>query len=180
MAILETFLGTLAGKLGDYGFRLSEYSPVFAKHVLQPVSLWVVKGAVKSYKKKGESGWDAFYLPAFQALGKSRSAYLAKKLNMQPDDVSTLARYHDYEDPLLGIEGHWEKTTQSESIRIETDCFLGDYLKEQKCHQVCQKLVCSMEVQTVNSLNENYSLVEPQELISKGDSRCVFIHRVKH
>jgi uncharacterized protein YeeX (DUF496 family) len=172
-------LGVLAGKLGDLGFRLSEYSPFFAKYVLQPVSLWVVKGAVKTYKKNGEKGWDDFYLPAFRALGKSRSTYLSKKMDMQPEDVSTMARYHDYEDPLLGIEGHWEKKSKTESVRIETVCFLGDYIKEQKCHQVCQKLVCAMEIETVRSLNEEYNLDEPQELISKGDSRCVFVHRIK-
>ena len=89
-----------------------------------------------------------------------------------------IGSYHDYEDPLLGIEGHWQEEGRDKAVRVETSCPYGDYLREAGCADLCRVLLCRFEEETARPMNPNYRLEQLEKIISAGDDSCVFVHRL--
>lgn len=163
------------------GLMLSHKFPV-----LQPVVRWtnnfLTTRAYRTYQKHGEKGWEKFWIPAMKEFGRVRAPHLAKVMNIDPNNAKSIGQYHDFEDPIFGVVGHWEKNDEGHDVRVETECGICDHLEKvtdgKQCPAFCRKVVTAMEMGTGQAINENY-VVEIDSLLTDGDKDCRFIHRIQ-
>jgi hypothetical protein len=158
--------------------RLAERSTFVRDRCVRPLTMAFVASAVAAWEKGGVGAWDRWHLPFVREVGKARAAHLARKLAIDPGSARSLGRVHDYEDPLLGIEGHWAEEGRARAVRVETLCPIGDLLLERRCPDFCRVLVHAFERATLEALNPRYELEPLTELRSAGAARCTFTHRV--
>lgn len=107
--------------------KLAEKFPTFIP-VVQMGTGVIVKLAYSSYQKYGVSVWDKFWIPAFYQYGQIRADYIRQKLDIDVNSAASIGRYHDYEDPIFGVEGHWETDEAGNAVRVETKCVVCDQL----------------------------------------------------
>lgn len=172
--MLKTLLarGMYAGMVLAYKF------PAF-----RPVFQWgnnrIVSMMYKTYHKHGEEGWKKFWIPAMREFGRIRAPYVAREMNIDPNNPSSIGLLHDFEDPALGVVGHWEKTADGQDIRVETACGVCDHLKkitgEENRPAFCHKIMTAFENGTGQALNEKY-YIKVHTLLTEGDDAC----RVSH
>ncbi len=168
----------LLGKLTLYTFQVSERIKWFRLRIGRPFAKLLFKLAVRAHKKKGIDGWTNFHIPLWRSIGRERSKFIKRKMNIDPNDAHSIGTYQDYEDPILGIEGYWQENGKNKAIRIETSCPYGDYLRSVNCADVCRVLVCEFENATGRQMNPNYRLEPLNKTIANGDDNCEFIHRL--
>lgn len=172
----------LLGYLLHYSMVLAERSTLFLKVYRYGNSL-LVKHWVNVYDKQGLDGWKKFWIPVFGEWGKVRAPHLMKKMKIDTSSPKSIGSYHDFEDPIFGITGHWETSEQGEPVRVETRCtgcelFLAATDNKQ-CHSdFCRYMVKELEQNTGSAMNDAYE-VEILELLTEGDSACRFVHRIK-
>ncbi|MGR5092760.1 hypothetical protein ACPV5O_09800 [Vibrio maritimus] len=162
--------------------RLAEKSPVVTRLVRKSNTL-LVKVLVKQYEKKGLPGWQSFWIPAFAEYGKYRAPYLVDKMNIDSHSPRSIGSYHDYEDPIFGVTGHWEVSATGEDIRVETACSACDDLQRltnnRACRgDFCKHLVAAMENATGQAINEKYR-VDIISLLTEDEQACRFVHRIE-
>ncbi|MGI9275060.1 MAG: hypothetical protein ACR2PT_09495 [Endozoicomonas sp.] len=143
----------------------------------------MVKHWVSLYQSKGLDSWRKFWIPVFAEWGRIRAPYLAKKMNINPQDPRSLGSYHDFEDPIFGITGHWETNDKGESVRVEAQCVGCDLFlaatDDKQCHSdFCRHMVMALEQNTGQTLNNDYQ-VEIVTLLTEGDTDCRFIHKLQ-
>lgn len=168
----------LIPRLAPLCFRMAERSPFVRDRLLRPLTMRFVRDAVRVWRQGGTASWTRFHLPAARAAGAARAAYLRRKLAIDPSSARSLGSIHDYEDPLLGIEGSWAEEGRGRAVRHETLCPIGDYLRGESCPDFCRVLVHAFEEATLRAMNASYVLEPLGELISAGEKKCVFVHRV--
>ncbi|GAB1621522.1 hypothetical protein AAOGI_15720 [Agarivorans albus] len=161
--------------------RLAEHSRSM-RWLLRKGNTALVKHLVKQYQKNGLSAWQAFWIPAFSEYGKYRAPYLVKKMNIDQHSARAIGSYHDYEDPIFGVEGHWEIDANGDPVRVETACVACEDLmresQDPKCSgEFCRHIVSAMENATGCAINPNYK-VEIIALLTEGDESCRFVHHV--
>ncbi|WP_394245320.1 hypothetical protein [Vibrio astriarenae] len=172
----------LLGYLLHYSMVLAERSTLFLKVYRYGNSL-LVKHWVNVYDKQGLDGWKKFWILVFGEWGKVRAPHLMKKMKIDTSSPKSIGSYHDFEDPIFGITGHWETSEQGEPVRVETQCtgcelFLAATDNKQ-CHSdFCRYMVKELEQNTGSAMNDAYE-VEILELLTEGDSACRFVHRIK-
>ncbi|MGI9275216.1 MAG: hypothetical protein ACR2PT_10285 [Endozoicomonas sp.] len=153
----------------------------FFRPALHKSNELMVSIAYRSYLKHGEDGWKTFWEPAFFKYGQIRAPYIARYMNIDPQDPKSIGSYHDFEDPVFGVTGHWEKTSDGHPVRVETACLACDHINKitdgKGCPAFCRKVVKALEVGTGTTLNENY-IVEIDSLMSGGEATCRFIHKI--
>ncbi|PSW10849.1 hypothetical protein C9J01_17775 [Photobacterium rosenbergii] len=165
------------------------YSIILAHHVkpfrkvLQAGNTLLIKLVVRQYERDGLKAWQSFWLPAFAKFGRSRAPYLAKKMAIDINDPKSLGSYHDFEDPILGVEGHWETTENGHPVRVETACVVCDALKaateNKQCRaDFCRHVVAAMEQNTGEALNPDYR-VEIHDLMTEDAEVCRFVHKIE-
>ncbi len=168
---------------------LMHFCMVMAQHVPLIQRLFrfgntiLVKHWVRVYDKKGLDGWRSFWIPVFAQWGQIRAPYLARKMKINPEDPRSIGSYHDFEDPIFGITGHWETNEQGEPVRVETQCVGCDLLQastdNQDCHSdFCRHVVTALEQSTGETINPKYQ-VEIIALLTEGDEACQFVHRIR-
>jgi hypothetical protein len=162
--------------------RLAEKNSL-ARRLLRSGNSVLVRYLVNRYKKGGLAAWQSFWVPAFREYGDHRSSYLINKMNIDISDAQSVGSYHDYEDPIFGVEGHWEKDSEGNAIRVETACAVCDDLmkmtNDEKCRSdFCRHIVTAMEQGTGKAINEKYD-VEIIALLTEGDESCKFVHTIK-
>ncbi len=162
-----------------WSFKISEKNNLFKEKILRPTTMLIFKATVHAYKKNGIKGWNKFYIPFWEACGRVRSEYVRKTMSIDTNSARSIGSYHDYEDPLLGIDGHWQEEGKHKAVRIETHCPYGDYLHDVDCPDVCRILLCRFEEETAKPMNPNYYLDPLEKIIARGDDACVFVHRLK-
>ncbi len=108
-------------------------------------------------------------------VGKARAKPLAEKLGINTESAEELGKIQDFEDEIFGVEGEWEKKTESEAIKIERECPFAKILDG----EFCRKVIYNFEVSTFRTLNPNYSLEIKGKLLSEGGEGCIFIHRIR-
>lgn len=174
-------LKTLFAKGMFGGLVLAHKVPAF-RPVIRMSNNVVVSLAYKTYKKHGEQGWESFWIPAMKEFGRIRANYIAKVMNINPNNAQSIGQYHDFEDPIFGVVGHWEKNEQGEDVRVETECGVCDHLEKitngKQCPAFCRKIVTAMEMGTGQAINKNY-VVEIDTLLTDGDKDCRFIHKIQ-
>jgi hypothetical protein len=163
---------------GSWVFRAAEKSTFVRDRVLRPATMAFVDSAVRAWKRRGVTAWNRWHLPMARAAGRSRAAYLQRKLHIDPTSARSLGSVHDYEDPLFGITGHWTQEGRTQATRIETECPIGARLRSHGCPDFCRVLVHAFEEETLQTMNPRYRLDPLGELISGGDARCTFVHRL--
>ena len=163
---------------GTLLMRAAERSALVRERLLRPAALAFVDSAVRAWRRGGTAAWERWHLPAARAAGRARAAYLQAKLHLDPSSARSLASVHDYEDPLFGITGHFEASDRARAVRVETACPLGDRLRDARCPDFCRVLIHAFEEETLRAMNPGYRLEPLGELLSGGDARCVFVHRV--
>ncbi len=161
--------------------RLAERSAL-ARRLLRSGNSLLVRFLVHTYSKGGLEKWQSFWVPAFREYGNYRSSYLIKKMNIDTSDAQSVGSYHDYEDPILGVEGHWEIDDEGNAIRVETACVVCDDLMrmsdDEKCRRdFCRHIVSAMELGTGQAINAKYN-VEIIALLTEGDESCEFVHTI--
>ncbi|USD68022.1 hypothetical protein [Vibrio sp. SCSIO 43136] len=154
----------------------------FVRTALRKGNTLLVRYLVWRYEKKGLAAWQSFWIPAFAQYGNYRADYIAKKMNIQPTIARSVGAYHDYEDPILGVEGHWETNSEGEAIRVETSCVVCDDLmkatQNKHCRSdFCRHIVHAMESSTGKAINAKYK-VGIISLLTEGDTSCQFVHRI--
>lgn len=159
-------------------FRAAERSALVRDRILRPAILAFVESALYAWRRGGATAWNLWHLPVARAVGRARAGYLRRKLGIDPDSARGLGSVHDYEDGLLGITGHWAEEGADRAVRIETACPIGERLRAAGCPDFCRVLVHAFEEETLKALNPRYRLEPLGDLISAGDGRCVFVHRV--
>lgn len=168
----------LIPRAAPFAFALAERSRLADEWLLRPLTRVFVKDAVAAWKRGGVAAWEPFHLPFVRAVGSARAPYLARKLAIDAGSARSLGSVHDYEDPLLGIEGRWVEESRARAVRHETLCPIGDFLRQESCPDFCRVLVHAFEEATLRALNPGYVLEPLAELRSAGAERCVFVHRV--
>jgi hypothetical protein len=161
-----------------WAFRIAERSERFRDHLLRPATLRFADAAVAAWRRGGVSAWDRWFLPVARAVGRGRAEYLRGKLAIDVGSARSLGSVHDYEDPLLGIAGHWQEEGRSRAVRVETECPIGSRLRPTGCADFCRVIVHAFEEETLRAMNPSYRLEPLGELLSAGDARCTFVHRV--
>lgn len=160
--------------------KLAEKFPTFIP-VVQMGTGVIVKLAYSSYQKYGVSVWDKFWIPAFYQYGQIRADYIRQKLDIDVNSAASIGRYHDYEDPIFGVEGHWETDEAGNAVRVETKCVVCDQLDKVTrgagCPDFCRHIVKAMEEGTGKAMNDTY-VVEIGSLLSNGDKTCRFTHKL--
>jgi hypothetical protein len=162
--------------LGARVFELAEHSSLVRDWVLRPAVMLLVDSAVAAWRRGGTAAWDRWHLPLLRAAGRSRAAYLQKKMAIDPRSARQLGSIHDYEDPLFGITGHWADEGERRAVRVETECPIGARLYPYGCTDFCRVLVHAFEEETIRAMNPGYRLEPLVELLSSGDARCIFVH----
>jgi hypothetical protein len=168
----------LIPRAAPLAFALAERSRVADEWLLRPLTRAFVRDAVSAWKRGGVAAWERFHLPFVRAVGAARAPHLARRLAIDAGSARSLGSVHDYEDPLLGIEGRWAEESRARAVRHETLCPIGDFLRQESCPDFCRVLVHAFEEATLRSLNPDYTLEPLTELRSAGADRCVFVHRV--
>lgn len=162
--------------------KLAEKIPFFVPMVQKGTDLVVVL-AYHGYKKNGVAAWDKFWIPAFYAYGQVRAAYIKKKMNIDTSSAASIGTYHDYEDPIFGVTGHWEQDSEGNAVRVETECIVCDQIdkvtKGAGCADFCQHIVKAMEMGTGTAMNDTY-IVEIDALLTDGDEACRFTHKLSN
>ena len=176
---MKRALIVLITRLGPLAFKAAERSRFVRDRMLRPLTMRFVRDAVAAWRHGGTAAWNDFHLPAVRAAGAGRASYLLRKLAIDPSSARSLGAVHDYEDPLLGIEGTWAEEGRERAVRHETVCPIGDYLRDRTCPDFCRVLVHAFEEATLRAMNPRYELEPLGELISGGEKKCVFVHRVK-
>jgi hypothetical protein len=150
--------------------------------VVRAVNKGLIRLAYRTYQQHGEKGWEAFWIPAFTKYGQLRANYIARVMKIDPSCPRSIGRYHDFEDPVFGVTGHWERNEYLDPVRVETSCPACDQLmaltKGQGCGSFCRNIILAMELNTGTSLNRDY-YVEVESLLTEGDETCRFIHKIK-
>ncbi len=164
-------------RVGPLAFQAAERSAIVRERVLRPLTMRFVRHAVAVWRRGGVAAWNDFHLPAARALGAARASYLLRKLAIDVTSARSLGSVHDYEDPLLGIAGTWAEEGLDRAVRHETLCPIGDYLRGHGCPDFCKVIVHAFEEATLQALNPRYRLEPLSELISAGETKCVFEHR---
>lgn len=135
----------------------------------------------RAYIKKGESAWDSFWVPAMVKLGQVRAPHIKKTMMIDVNNPKQLGAYHDYEDPIFGVTGHWETNENGDPVRVETACQLCDHIMKvtngKGCPEFCRRVVGSMEQATGQAMNDTY-VVEIESLLVEGEASCRFIHKL--
>ncbi|WP_375750033.1 hypothetical protein [Vibrio sp. HN007] len=162
--------------------RLAEKSSLVRRALRSGNSL-LVRYLIRQHKKGGIAAWQSFWVPAFREYGNHRSSYLINKMNIDISDAQSVGSYHDYEDPILGVEGHWDNDSEGNAIRVETTCVVCDDLmrmtSDEKCRSdFCRHIVTAMEQGTGQAINEKYN-VGIIALLTEGDESCKFLHTIK-
>lgn len=162
--------------------RLAEKSSL-VRLLLRSGNSLLVRYLVQRHKKGGLAAWQSFWIPAFREYGNHRSPYLMNKMNIDTSDAQSVGSYHDYEDPILGVEGYWETDSNGNAIRVETACVVCDDLmrmtNDEKCRSdFCRHIVTAMEMGTGQAMNEKYN-VGIIALLTEGDECCKFVHTIK-
>ncbi|MBC7002988.1 hypothetical protein BIZ37_10500 [Photobacterium sp. BZF1] len=166
-----------------YSMVLAEASPKILR-VYRYGNTLLVKHWVNIYQKNGLPGWQKFWIPVFGEWGKVRGPLLAKKINIDTQCPRSLGSYHDFEDPIFGIAGHWEQGENGEPVRVETQCTACELLQaatdNKQCHSdFCRFMVKELEQNTGASLNELYE-VEILDLLVEGKDTYRFVHRINN
>jgi hypothetical protein len=163
---------------GTWIFRAAERSPMVRDRLLRPAVMAFVESAIAAWRRGGMEAWRRWHLPVARAAGRSRAATLRRKLGIDPTSARSLGSVHDYEDPLLGIRGHWTEEGRARAVRVETECPIGERLRAADCPEFCRVIVHAFEEATLREMNPRYALEPLEELLSAGDARCTFVHRV--
>lgn len=156
----------------------------FVKGCLRKGNSLLVRYLVHIYQKQGLEAWRSFWMPAFKEYGNYRAAYLIEKMNIDKSDAKSVGSYHDYEDPILGVEGYWRKDSDGNAVRVETDCIVCDdlmkFTNNNQCRSdFCRHIVAAMEQGTGEAINEKYN-VHIIALLTEGDQSCQFVHTIGH
>ena len=170
-------------------FARSMYTSLVLGHkfeFIRPVIQWANKRIAsmiyKSYEKHGEEGLEAFWVPAMKEFGRIRAPFIAKTMNVDPDNAGSIGQYHDLEDPIFGVTGHWEKNEEGLDVRVETECDICEHLEKisggKNCPAFCRKVITAMELGTGQAINPNYT-IEIDTLLTEGDKDCRFIHKIQ-
>ncbi|MEZ8991504.1 hypothetical protein AB4266_17925 [Vibrio breoganii] len=142
----------------------------------------VVSLAYNGYKKNGVKSFEKFWIPAFYEYGQVRAQHIVKKMNIDTNSAASIGTYHDYEDPIFGVKGHWEQDSEGNPVRVETECVVCDQLnkvsKGAGCPDFCRHVVNAMEMGTGTAMNDTY-VVEIGSLLSEGDETCRFTHKIQ-
>ncbi len=172
----------LSANLLFLSFILGEKSKIYRKINNFFLTL-LLKKIYSIYKKRGVEGWNKFWRPMFTEFGRRRSAYIKEKMNIDINHAGSIGRYHDYEDPICNIEGHWEVFEPNYSVRVETKCSMADKLEKisggSNCPEFCRELVMAFESETGKSMNKNYKVEIEGELLTEGATSCRFVHKLE-
>lgn len=156
------------------GYKYPAFRPLYQKSNEALVSLMY-----KTYQKHGEEGWEKFWIPTMKELGRIRAPYIAREMNIDPDNPSSIGLFHDFEDPVFGVEGRWEKTDDGQDVRVETACIVCDHLEKisngKNCPAFCHKIVGAMENSTGQALNDKY-YIKIHTVMTDGDKVCRATH----
>lgn len=149
--------------------------------VIQKANRVLASHLYRQYQRRGLAAWQPFWIPAFRKLGERRAAYIQAEMNIDPNCARSIGRYHDFEDPIFGVTGHWDDSTPGQHLRVETACDMCDHLdaitQGKGCPEFCRQLVVAMEEGTGQTINPNYQ-VEVAALLTEGDESCRFVHRI--
>lgn len=155
----------------------------FLRPVIRKGNDIIASLAYKTYLKHGEAGWDKFWIPAMTKFGQIRGPYIKKVMNVDVNDPAQIGRFHDFEDPIFGVTGHWETSEDGHPMRVETGCQLCEHImkitKGKGCPAFCEKVVYALEMGTGTAMNDTY-YVEIDGLLTGGDDACRFIHKLKN
>ncbi len=172
---------TLFSKSMTYSLILGHKFPS-TRPAIQACNRMLASHLYYIYSKRGVKAWEEFWIPAFREFGRVRADYIKKTMNIDPDSARSIGSYHDFEDPIFGVEGHWDNSSQDTPIRTETSCDMCDHLnvisKGKGCGDFCRYLVVAMEEGTGTAINDRY-VVEVQSLLTEGDEDCRFVHKLK-
>ena len=160
--------------------KLSEKAP-FLRPLIKQGNKVIVRLAYNGYKKDGVKSFEQFWVPAFYQYGQVRAQHIAKKMNIDVNNPASIGTYHDYEDPIFGVVGHWDQDNEGNAVRVETECVVCEQLnkvsKGAGCPDFCRHVVNAMEMGTGKAMNDTY-IVEITSLLSDGDDACRFTHKV--
>jgi hypothetical protein len=105
-----------------------------------------------------------------------RAPRLARALAIDARDMGDLGRIQDWEDRVLGIEGHWPIRGARVAEKHETSCPFAAVARHEP--RICTDVVHALETETFRALATSYRLVPLGRLLSKGDPACVFRHEL--
>lgn len=151
-------------------------------HVIRAGNKLLVWHLIRQYKKHGLEAWKKNWEPAFVEYGRHRVKHMVERMNIDANDAGSIGRYHDFEDPIFGVEGYWGTTEDGEPVRIETSCSacvnLFNMTDDAQCRSdFCRQLVEPMEQSTGSTINSKYQ-VEAIALMTEGAETCQFVHRI--
>ncbi|OGW17963.1 MAG: hypothetical protein A3G93_04045 [Nitrospinae bacterium RIFCSPLOWO2_12_FULL_45_22] len=134
-----------------------------------------LRSIVYSKRIFGDKSWQVM-LPLMTYIGQKRAPLLQTELNIDVNDMSSLAKIQDWEDQLAGVKGEWVERGPKRAIKRERECPFSELLKS--CPEFCTHLAYELERATFQTLNPTYRLEKLEALLSKGDSYCEFIHQI--
>lgn len=159
------------------GYKYPAFRPIYQKS-----NDMLVSRMYKTYLKHGEAGWDKFWVPTMKEFGRIRAPYIAKEMGIDANVPSSIGLFHDFEDPVFGVEGHWEKTEEGLDVRVETACKVCDHLDKitqgKSCPAFCHKIMVAMENGTGQALNDKY-YIKVHSLLTEGSDACRVSHHFR-
>lgn len=171
---------TLFSHLMHLSVKLAEKVP-FLIPVIQQGTNIIVRIAYHGYKKEGVNSFERFWVPAFFQYGQVRAQHIVDKMGIDTNSAASIGTFHDYEDPIFGVKGHWEQDDAGNPVRVETECIVCDQLNKISngigCPDFCRHVVKAMEMGTGTAMNDTY-IVEIGALLSDGDKTCRFTHKI--
>lgn len=133
--------------------------------------------AVVAEKRAGSTRLLDLARTLARRYGQWRAPRVAERLRVDTTRMDALADIQDWEDRVFGVTGHWEVREADRAVKCETACPFAEAAKG--APELCSDVVHALETETFRALNPRYELVPLERLLSRGDTRCVFEHRLR-
>jgi hypothetical protein len=140
----------------------------------------LIRGAMRASIAEGRVMGSDRLFRAMKGLAlrwaRWRAPRLQAQLGLDPARMDSLAALQDWEDRVLGVEGHWPERGPRVAIKHETACPFVDLAARDV--RFCTDLVHALETESFRALAPRYRLVPLDRLLSRGDAYCVFRHEL--